>query len=78
MKIKWEIDQFSGGDTYTVDVPDEDLAACDSAEDAETLINDYVEDDARQKAIPVWERADYEAEIEKLIRARKRKERSTK
>lgn len=51
MRVKWEVDDgyVGGSRPHFTDVPDDELAECDTDLDREQLINDYIEEDFRQK-----------------------------
>lgn len=51
MEVKWQVDDGYAGPArpqYTK-VPDEELAECESEQEREDLINDYVSEDFLQK-----------------------------
>lgn len=56
MEVRWQIsDGYLGGDRPQVcDVPDDELAECDTDEEREDLIASYIEEHFRQ--VVSWER----------------------
>ncbi len=41
MEVKWKIDQ--GGGPFIVEVPDKDLDSCESNDDRERMIQEYID-----------------------------------
>lgn len=57
MQVKWECeDGYVGGKRpQTCKIPDEEIDECESQEDFETLVSDYIDQDFSNKVRPVYD-----------------------
>lgn len=59
MKIKWLIEDgyVGGARPQYVNVPDEELEACENRTEQRVIIDDYVNGEFRDKITPYWDEA---------------------
>jgi hypothetical protein len=59
MKIRWEVDDGYAGKSrpHFVEVDDDELAECETEEERNELINDYVKNEFENKINWFWEKA---------------------
>lgn len=74
MNITWEADDgYCGGSApQRTRIDDEDIANCETFEEAEKVIQDAIEDDFRNKVNWVCDVTKYKEQIQTLIDSRKR------
>ncbi len=73
MKVTWEVeDGYTGGARpQTTEIPDDEIASCDSLEDAMEMVHDYIQEDFENQVSAGLRRGDeVEAEVRKLLFSR--------
>lgn len=67
MKIAYQVsDGYVGHGPLHCTVDDSEIQACESLEEAQELVEDYIDEDFRDKVSPTWKVKEVEASVEKI------------
>ena len=68
MEVTWEVEDGYSGDSrpQTTEIPDSDIEACDTLEEAMGLVHDYIKEDFENQVSPGLKRGD---EVEAALKA---------
>lgn len=58
MRVKWEVEDGYAGKSrpHYIDVPDDELEECETDQEREKLIDEYVQEEFDSKIFPTWDR----------------------